>query len=463
VFGKLKTGSSVIGSVLGVVAALVAALVANVVLACASPGVAHAQAASAPVGDPVTDPVTAPLESCIAALRLELPQHPEVRPESFDRITQGVSDLRPTIDAATQSQPEFKLQIWDYLARLVDSRRIAEGRAVLATQSVALQSIAARRGVDPATVVAVFGVETDYGKVSGKYPVVDATLSRACLGLDSKERKRHFFAALWLLQEGLVDPDSFRGSWAGAFGQTQFMPGTFVTYRDGSTSADKVDIVGNPADALATTANFIAGSGWVRGVRWGVEVKGHKAAAHDSAAAERDHGCLANSDADAKCKTVAQWAALGVTPIDAALALTADTRAALLAPAGEDGPAWLVTSSFQAIWVYNRADAYALAIGLLSDALRNDPPMHGAWPTDDIGLARDDMRVLQALLLQRGHGDVTPDGFDGPKTREAIRGEEARLGWPPSGRAGTKILKALKDAPPEPVAVPATEPASAPG
>lgn len=387
------------------------------------------------------------LDVCIARLRLELPQHPEVRAESFDRLTRDAGDLRPTISAATQSQPEFKLQIWDYIARLVDSRRIAEGRAVLAMQAVPLQSIAARRGVDPATAVAVFGVETDYGKVSGKYPVVDATLSRACLDLDSNERKRHFFAALWLLQENLVDPGSFRGSWAGAFGLTQFMPGTYLTYRDGSSGTDQVDIVGNPADALATTANFIAGSGWVRGVRWGVEVAGARAVARELAAAERDHACLVNDTPDAKCKTVEQWASIGVRPIDAAPGLPPGTRAALLAPAGEDGPVWLVTPSFQAIWVYNRADAYALAIGLLSDALRDDPPMHAAWPTDDIGLARDDMRALQAILLQRGHTDVVADGFDGPKTREAIRAEEALLGWPETGRAGTKIFKTLKDLP----------------
>jgi glucose-6-phosphate 1-epimerase len=348
------------------------------------------------------------------------------------------------IRAATESQPEFKLAVWDYIARLVDDQRIADGRGVLAAQAVPLQAIAARRGVDAATAVAVFGVETDYGHVSGRYRVVDATLSRACLAPANKERKRHFFAALWLLQQGLVQPDNFRGSWAGAFGLTQFMPGTFVAYMDHGEPSGAVDIVGSPADALATTANFIAGSGWTRGLRWGVEVNRAKTVPGDRAAAERDHACLAMAVPSGKCRTFEQWAALGVKPVAGAPALSGNAVTALLAPAGDDGPAWLVTRNYQAIWQYNRSDAYALAIGLLSDALRGDPPMQSAWPTDDLGLGRAQMRALQANLIRRGHADVTADGFDGPRTRDAIRAEERRLGLTETGHPGARIVKALQ-------------------
>jgi lytic murein transglycosylase len=390
------------------------------------------------------------LGACVDVLRQDLPQHPEVRPETFDTLTRDATDLRPVIRAATQNQPEFQLAIWDYIARLVDRQRIAAGKDVLAAQAAALNVIDARHGVDSATIVAVFGVETDYGKVSGRYPVVDATLSRACLDLSSAERKRHFFAALWLLQEGLVRADSFRGSWAGAFGLTQFMPGTFVANMDSSQGSGNVDIVGNPADALATTANFIAHSGWASGLRWGIEVRGPKEVMAQLSASEHEHDCLAGNDPSEKCKTTVQWAALGVTAVDAQpdrTDLPEGARAALLVPSGPDGPAWLVTQNFEAIWQYNRADAYALAIGLLSDLLRGDPPMHAGWPTDDVGLSRDDMRDLQELLVQHGHADVVPDGFDGPITREAIRAEERKRGWPETGRAGTKIAKALRDDP----------------
>ena len=395
---------------------------------------------------------TMPLAACVDQLRRELPQHPQVRAETFELHTREAQDLRDVIRAASESQPEFRLAVWDYIARLVDTQRVADGQGVLSAQAVALQRIATRRGVDAATAVAVFGVETDYGRVEGRYPVVDATLGRTCLDLNSKERKRHFFAALWLLQQGFVEADSFRGSWAGAFGLTQFMPGTFVTYMDrGEDTAGAIDTVHSAPDALATTGHFVAGSGWVDGLRWGLEVTRPKGAAAAWVATEREHACLgigANNKAD-KCRRVDQWAALGVKPVAAPDDATAPTlppaaQAALLAPAGDDGPAWLVTRNYQALWQYNRADAYALAIGLLSDALRGDPPMRAPWPTDDLGLGRSEMRELQAELARRGHDEVGIDGYDGPLTRAAIRAEQRALGWPETGRAGMKLLRALR-------------------
>jgi len=401
-------------------------------------------------------PEPLPFAACIDSLRRELPMHPQVRAETFEAQTREVQDLRPVIRAATETQPEFKLAVWDYIAKLVDTQRIADGKVVLAAQAVPLQAIAARRGVDAATAVAVFGVETDYGKVEGRYPVVDATLSRACLDLGSKERKRHFYAALWLLQQGLVQAESFRGSWAGAFGQTQFMPGTFVTYMDGGESiGGAINTVRSAPDALATTANFIAASGWVDGLRWGIEVtlpQGvSRASVRARAATEREHACLGEgaSNKSTKCRSVDQWAALGVKAVAlandvAAPSLPGDAPAALLAPAGDAGPVWLVTRNYQALWQYNRADTYALAIGLLSDALRGDPPMRTAWPTDDLGLGRTEMRELQTALVLRGHSDVSIDGYDGPRTREAIRLQERALGWPETGRAGARLLGALR-------------------
>jgi lytic murein transglycosylase len=413
-------------------------------------GAAHAQdSATSSPADTVAN--AASFQACVDALRRERPQHPEVRAETFDQYTRGVTDIRPVIQAATESQPEFKLAIWDYVARLVDEDRIAQGKEILQTQAAPLRAIAARRGVDPATAVAVFGVETDYGRVGGRYRVVDATLSRACLDLKSKERKKHFYAALWLLQEGLVQPDAFRGSWAGAFGLTQFMPGTFVAFMDDGDGSGKADIVNSAPDALATTANYISSLGWTDGLRWGVEVAPPKGPAADLVAGERDHACLSGGDAIGKCRTIEQWIAMGVAAVDAKdgasgslAALPKGTRAALLAPGGNDGPAWLVTRNYQAVWQYNRADAYALSIGLLSDALRGDPPMQTAWPTDDIGLSRSGMRQLQQSLLQHGHTDVVADGYDGPKTREAIRQEEKQRGWPETGRAGQRIARAVK-------------------
>lgn len=391
-----------------------------------------------------------PLSACIATLRQELPAHRDVSPQTFDAHTRAAQDLRPVIEAATRAQPEFRIAIWDYLARRVDAQRIEEGRELLRQEAAALDAIERRHGVDPATTVAVLGVETDYGRFVGRYPVVDATLSRACLNLASRERKQHFFDALWLLQEGVVRQEDFRGSWAGAFGMTQFMPGTFRQYLRDDAASPPSDIIGSRADALATTARYLRGLGWVAGRPWGVEVRVPSALASLNAP-EGDHACLATPNGGGKCRTVQQWSQAGVTRADglpllqpASTDLAPATRAALLLPAGAEGPAWLITPNYQAIWRYNRSDTYALAIGLLSDALRGAPPPRTAWPTDDPGLSRAEFRQLQQLLLARGHCEVVVDGSEGPRTGEAIRREETRLGWTASGRAGSKLLAALQ-------------------
>jgi lytic murein transglycosylase len=409
-----------------------------------------------------------PLASCITRLRDALPAYPKVTAASFDTYTRNAQDLRPVIEKASASQPEFKLPIWDYLARLVDDLRVTDGRRMLALHADALAAIHKRFGVDPATVVAVFGVETDYGNVRGRYPVVDATLSRSCLKPDDAERRRHFFDALWLLQEGLVDREQFMGSWAGAFGLTQFMPGTFVEAMADGDGSGKADIIGSAADALATTARYLQGLGWKDGAAGAIEVSAVAAVAA-SHAPEQAHGCLAVRDAALPCRTLQQWSALGVRRADGSAlhgpsgSPAADDRAALLMPAGIDGPAWLITPNYQAVWRYNRADSYALAITLLADALRGAPPPRRRWPTDDGGLSRAEFREVQTLLAQRGHAGVAPDGLNGALTQAAVRAEETRLAWAETGRAGQKLLRALRDAPgrAEPAAVLAAPEAAA--
>jgi glucose-6-phosphate 1-epimerase len=391
------------------------------------------------------------LAACIDELRRDLPSHREVKTQTFDIHTRSATDLRPTIENATRAQPEFELPIWDYLARRVDAQRVAQGLELLEREATALGAIAQRHEVDPATVVAVFGIETDYGRVSGAYPVVDATLSRACLNLKSDERKQHFFAALWLLQEGVVQRADFKGSWAGAFGKTQFLPGTFIRYMSDGPQTPAADIIHSVPDALATTARYLRGLGWKGGLPWGIEVKvpAQLVAWH---APETDHACLLEDQPTGKCRRVADWRAAGVTRVDgaaldrsgASAGLEQSTPTALLLPAGAQGPAWLITPNYQAIWRYNRADAYGLAIGLLSDSLRRGPPQRVPWPTDDPGLSRAQFVELQALLRANGHCGVSVDGAEGPRTQAAIREEELRLGLPVSGRAATRVLTALR-------------------
>jgi glucose-6-phosphate 1-epimerase len=242
------------------------------------------------------------------------------------------------------------------------------------------------------------------------------------------------------------------------------MPGTFVRFMsDGN--GPPADIVHSVPDALATTSRYLRGLGWSEGLAWGVEVVVPSTLLWLDAP-EGQHACLEEAKPSERCRTVARWSLAGVVRADGSplvrtegpQRLDADSVVALLAPAGVNGPAWLVTPNYQAIWGYNRADAYALAIGLLSDQLRGDPPQRVAWA--DPGVSRAEFRELQGLLVQWGHCELRVDGAEGPRTRAAIREEEARLGWAESGRASMKLLRSLRDgrvdAPGCPSSVPAT-------
>jgi len=230
------------------------------------------------------------------------------------------------------------------------------------------------------------------------------------------------------------------------------MPGTFVQTMRDRPGAPAADIIHSVSDALATTARYLKGLGWSAGLPWGVEVK-VPAPLSGWHAPESGHGCLLEARPAAKCRSIAAWSAAGVTLVDGTPLQDPHSPfgrpqlsalAALLLPAGPSGPAWLVTRNYQTIWRYNHADAYALAIGLLSDRLRGGPHQRVAWPTDDPGLSRAELVELQGLLRERGHCAVNVDGAEGPRTRAAIRDEEQRLGLPVRGRAGTRVLTLLR-------------------
>lgn len=409
-----------------------------------------------PTAQALDEPLAWP--ACIDALRADLPRHPDITVATFDEHTRSAQDLRPPIDTATRTQPEFELPIWDYLDRLVSPQRIDTGRAILEREHAALQRIAAQHLVDPALLVAVLGVESDYGRVLGRYKVVDATLSRACLRLDSTDRRAQFFAALRLLQRGAVQPDRFSGSWAGAFGMTQFMPATHLRHMADGDGDGAIDTVASLPDALATTANYLHSLGWSNAMPWGIEVRAPERIAGELSSTQGEHACLSGARPDGRCRRLAEWDALGVRRIDGRplgsaidewAGLGHATSTALLAPAGPKGPAWLVTSNFQAIWQYNRADAYALAIGLLASALRGEGGVVAAWPVDDPArpLSRTGLLALQSLLRESGDCALDVDGYDGPMTRRAIREEERRRSLPETGRPTTTLLELLRNQP----------------
>ncbi len=406
-------------------------------------------------------PTQLALDACLNALRRPALSD-GITIATFDRYTQGLEPDESVLESLDY-QPEFVTPVWDYLAALVDDERVADGRARLAEWRDTLSAVESRFGVDPETVVAVWGVESDYGRTYGRKPVVRSLATLSCFGRRQSFFRGEFVSTLRILQEGHVSADRLTGSWAGAFGQTQFMPSTFVRAAVDFDHDGRRDIIGSVPDALASTANFLKQAGWHPGEPWGFEVSlpgGFDAASSgrrnkqplsvwatrgvrrvDGAGLVRQTGDdprLAGGNGNAAAEGAAAVAAA------ASQSLPGATPAGLLLPAGESGPAFLVLRNFDAIFSYNAAESYALAIAHLADRLRGGGPFVRPWPTDDPGLGRAERRALQTLLLERGHAIGEVDGLVGPKTREAIRAEEVRLGWEPSGRAGRKILEALR-------------------
>ncbi|MFN8831280.1 MAG: lytic murein transglycosylase [Labrys sp. (in: a-proteobacteria)] len=370
-----------------------------------------------------------PFQTCLAQLRGDA-KAAGVATTVFDAQT-GALEADMEVLTFLTAQPEFKTPIWDYVAGLVDEERIEDGQAMLAKWDGVLATVEARYGVPRSVVVAVWGVESNYGKNAGKRQLVRSLATLSCFGRRQAFFRKEFFTTLKIIQRGDVNPDHLVGSWAGAFGHTQFMPTTFMRLAVDGDGDGRRDVVDSIPDALASTANYLAKAGWVEGSRWGYEVALPKN--FDASLAGRK-----------KKQPLAQWTALGVTRINGDPLPKEGGRAGLLLPAGPSGPAFLVFKNFDAIYAYNAAESYALAIAHLSDRLRGGGAFVTPWPTDDPPLSRAEKRELQTLLLQRGYDIGEPDGILGSKSREAIKDQQRRRGEKETGRAGLKLLKALR-------------------
>jgi lytic murein transglycosylase len=378
---------------------------------------------------------------CLSALRVQAARA-GISNASFDQSTQALSADYSVLELL-DAQPEFTTPIWDYLAALVDDQRISDGQAMLQANAATLAQVSQQYGVDPQTVVAVWGVESDYGKTFGKRPLLVSLATLSCFGRRQEFFRGEFFATLKLLQSGDLKPEGLTGSWAGAFGHTQFMPTTYQRIAVDGDGDGRRDLVASIPDALASTANYLKQAGWRTGQPWGYEVK--LPAGFDASIAGRKNK-----------RPLSDWIARGITRVDGTPVLLAEAQAALLLPAGANGPAFLVFRNFDAIYSYNAAESYALAIATLSDRLRGGGPLVTPWPTDDPGLGRGERKQLQQLLLARGHAIGQADGMIGTLTRRAIVLEQQRLGLQPQdGRAGKKILDALRaETPPPPLSLP---------
>jgi membrane-bound lytic murein transglycosylase B len=275
----------------------------------------------------------------------------------------GLAPLEAVI-ALDRNQPEFTLDFRSYLTRVASQSRIEEGIRMLAEHGQLLRTVGNRYGMPPSLLVAVWGVESNYGRTQGEFPVVQALATLAYDGRRGAMFRRELLNALRILDQRHVDLDAMRGSWAGAMGQLQFMPSTFIAYAKDGDGDGRKNIWGSPADALESAASFMTSS-WRAGQRWGRHAR----------LPDRFDLSLAGLD---KSRTLAQWQALGVRLPDGEALPRQNLRASIVLPDnGAAVPAFLVYQNYRALLRWNRSHFFALAVGHLADRIDGGAPLAG--------------------------------------------------------------------------------------
>src|SRR6202030_3206757 len=255
------------------------------------------------------------------------------------------------------TQPEFSKAVWDYLDLLVSEERIQKGRAILARHRAIFDEVEKAYGVDRHFIVAIWGIESDYGRDIGERPVIRSTATLACVGRRQDYFRDEFLSALEILARGDVRPEHLKGSWAGAFGPTQFMPTSFKRFAVDFDGDGRRDVVDSVPDLIASTANNLKKDGWVSAQTWGYDVVLPRG--FDFLLVDR-----------ARAMTIREWQRRGLARANGKPFARSEDRAYLLLPAGAQGPAFLMLQNFRVIMKYNPAEAYALAIGYLADRMR---------------------------------------------------------------------------------------------
>ena len=303
----------------------------------------------------------------------------------------------PGVVKRDRNQTEFSRTLEDYLAIAASDERIAKGRAAFQRHQSTLAALEQRYGVDARIITAIWGLESFYGERRGDVPVISATSTLAFDGRRGEFFEKQLMAALEILQNGDITADRMTGSWAGAMGHTQFIPTSYQLFAVDYTGDGRRDIWSeDPSDSLASTAAYLAESGWSRGVPWGREI-------------------LPGEDASG---TVLQ--------------------------PQPGGPRFAVTGNFRAIKRYNNSDAYAIGVGHLADRIGGAGALQTPFPPDETGLTKDDRMALQSRLTARGFDTGGADGVIGPNTRSAIRAYQSSAGLPVTGEPSPELLRQLR-------------------
>jgi membrane-bound lytic murein transglycosylase B len=372
-------------------------------------------------------------QACVQAL-WRAAQAAGIKREVFDRAFQGFTSDPEVVEQANY-QPEYVKPIGEYMDRLVSDKRIETGKEKLAENQALLGSLETRYGIDRHVIVAIWGVESNYGTQPGNKNVIRSLATLICTGTKPSFAKPQLIVALKILQHGDISLEAMNGSWAGAMGHTQFIPTTYATFAVDQDGDGKRDIWGNIPDALASTASYLKRAGWQTGQSWGYEVALPK-------------GFDPKRLSESTLKPLSEWQRLGVVRVNGAAYPRPTDKASLFAPEGNRGPSFLVLNNFRAILHYNVAKSYALAVGHLSDRLRGGGPFVHPWPTDEIHLSLEQRTEFQRLLIAHGLMTGEPDGVIGPATLEAVKTYQRSKGLWVDGFPSLTLLKALQSEPP---------------
>jgi membrane-bound lytic murein transglycosylase B len=348
---------------------------------------------------------------------------------TYDRAMR-IARYNPDVIRLDRKQAEFSRPVWLYLDSAVSDSRISTGREKAAQFSRTLSAIEGRYGVPREIVLAVWGMESNFGANRGKMQIIPSLSTLAYDGRRGEMFQNQLIAALKILQAGDIDPEHMLGSWAGAMGHTQFMPTSYLEYAVDFTGDGRRDIWSeDPTDALASTAAYLARNGWQRGQAWGAEV-------------QLPSGFNMGQIGKGTRKASSTWAGQGVTRKGGG-ALPGG-NGSIIMPAGANGPAFLILDNFRALLRYNNSDNYALGVAFLGERIAGRPGIQGSWPRNDRPLSTNERQEIQQRLRAKGFYDGEIDGLFGSGTMEAVAAYQRSIGVTPDGYPTSILLGQLR-------------------
>ncbi len=343
---------------------------------------------------------------------------------NFDLAFKGVT-LDARVIAVTKRQPEYGKPVGAYINDAVSRERIAVGKRKAEEWAKTFDAVEKKFGVERWILIALWGMETDYGADKDRWDVFRSLATLAYVGFRHPYFRNELIVAMRIMQEGHITRRKMVSSWAGAMGQTQFMPSNFIDYAIDFSGDGRTDIWSNVPDVLGSTANYLRKWNWKQGLPWGFEVT-----------------VPSGFDYRHSRGTFADWVKHGVRRADGK-SFPQSGQGILFFPSGAGGPAFMVTENFAVLKEYNNSDAYAIAVGHLADRLQGGAPIKTKWPADDHPISRDARIALQKKLSALGYKVNDFEGHIDFDLRDNIRAEQVKFGMVPDGNPTAAFLDRL--------------------